>query len=186
MGYSVNYVAARLRVETMADSLGLIRQSASRHMPERQSWIAQSRMTGWTIFFTRKANYIAKNVKALHAMSIKGDVICCEVIDTVNYTSAEYLKDGQTLWRIQHSGSEDPDNLTVKGGTPSIFDDIKNHHIKAQSDDPDVDHIYEIPLGVARHYLNFRHDEEPADGLFESYWIVDLPKSKGLLSRFFG
>lgn len=80
------------------------------------------------------------------------------------FSSAEYWKDGNQVWRAEHVGENGRIHLKTSGILPLGFEVMAAAHKEAQEADggekADVDHYFEIPLSAAKDITGFKHDED--------------------------
>ena len=186
MGFRICYLAAQLEPETFAGSLGLEVAMQADEMPADDWWTARLK-NGWTILWAQDETFGANAREQIERLSSEADIIHCEVNETVMWCSAEYWSGGQSKWKVSHAGDGDERfDLTVQGDLPSGFADIRDQNFKAQKDGgEDVDHVFEIPLELARSIIGFRHEDylEPDD--VDAFFVLKPPVKKGILARLF-
>lgn len=122
---------------------------------------------GWTLIMLDRMGHPLVQAQELEELSAHADVIACNIEEHVGFSSAEAWKDGACLWRIAHdAGSGDVSHLEVEGGPPvkfSLIDQKYRRRQKAEGEEPQVDHMFEIPLAFAASITGFKHDETDID-----------------------
>ncbi len=187
MGFRICYLAARLEPEIFARSLGLQVTEQTDELPVDYWWAARLK-NGWTILWAEDETFGASNRERIEQLSNEADIVHCEVNETVMWCSAEYWSDGQSKWKVTHRGDgADRFDLTADGDLPAEFAEIRQQHFQAQKDDgEDVDHVFEIPLDLARSIIDFRHEEFLESDDVDTFFVLNPPAKKGILARLFG
>jgi hypothetical protein len=92
------------------------------------------------------------------------------------FSSCAFWKDGKRLWSVKHSGDEGVFNIVRSGKVPRQYASIKKALVEKQKSDggekADVDHVFELPLQLAKDLVGFRHDEPDSTG--GSYELLEL------------
>jgi hypothetical protein len=106
-------------------------------------------------------------------------------------SSAELWSKGKRQWRVSHEGENGPKGLQVDGNLPEVYPSTRKEMEASQlakgGDNAEVDYIFEIPLGVAKSLVGFKHDEicvHLIGGRFEV--MSRAPPKANPLSRLFG
>jgi hypothetical protein len=90
----------------------------------------------------------------------------------VMFSCASLWRDGREVWRVAHQGDETIDNLSATGDLPPELDGIRREFERRQAEEgggaAEVDHIFEVPLELAKTLTGFKHDE-PEDGELPVY-----------------
>jgi hypothetical protein len=92
-----------------------------------------------------------------------GETVYCFVEEHVMVSAASLWRDGKQVWRVTHDGQESADHLSTDGVAPPAFASIRDKYLAVQAAEreEDVDHIFDIPVELARELTGFRHDQEP-------------------------
>lgn len=146
--------------------------------------------SGWRVFwFNKQPKQIPKQFEVY---SKDFDILYCEVEEHVMFSSAEWWSRGKNTWSISHNGEEGTiceDGtiiLDYDGELPDCFQEIRTACETRQKQDTEVDHIFEIPLEVAKSICRFKHDEWNPEMLVGPISVFQsAAKPKGFLSRFF-
>jgi hypothetical protein len=133
--------------------------------------------------------------RTLEKLSQSGEVIGCFIEEHVMFSSAALWKNGKQIWRVAHNGGDEGvEHLQTSGQLPAEFESIrKEQYAKQQEetaadDELGVDHVFDIPLHLAKHLTGFGHDD-PASGLVGDVFEVlepDKQSGSGFFSRLFG
>lgn len=190
MGFAITWFAVpEERLPDLLQELRLTPTGETETIPE--SMIASARLTtGWAILWYGKYDCPFLGERELAAFSSRGEILRCLVEEHVMASSAELWAGGRKSWGVSHQGENGPNHLEVAGSPPPALDAIRAGLEEAQraaGADAGVDHIFEIPLQVARTITGFKHDEE-CDGLRDGTFAV-LARAAGgggLLARLFG
>ena len=147
------------------------------------------RPNGWTVVFSEDFDWA--NGKRVLELSRLGLVVGCQFEDKVEMASiASEAKDGVELWRVAHVA--DPIyRLDVSGEPPAEFADIRERIFREQekvdAGKSSVDHIFDIPLDVAKAACGYRADEEEATFAalkrVGTSTITEAPARRGLVER---
>lgn len=201
MGFSICYIASKREPETLARDFGLeIAETVTEH-PDAAWWTARIGEDGWSVLWCEDMTFGAGARDRIAELSQQDDVILCEVEEHVMWSSAEYWTKGAAAWKVTHNGGDEGVlDLNTEGALPAVFEEIKSKNFALQAEEEDdsdygfgCDYGFEIPLDLAAHFINYRHDDglEPED--VAGFHIVNPPpkppappKTTGFLSRLFG
>jgi len=185
MGFRICYFASRLPAIALASSLNLEVGEKVQEFPDGEGWVAGLKNSGWSILWSEDETFGSRSERLLATSSVKADLIHCEANETCMWSSAVFWSDGRPRWTVTHAGDgENIYDLSTDGELPEPFEDIKNKHFVSQKQDADVDHIFEIPLELAKFFTGFRHDTylEPDD--VDAFHIVRAQSKTGFFSKF--
>jgi hypothetical protein len=175
MGYSLSWVAVKADPKAVYAALNVQPTGEREEIPESAFCGAQL-SGGWTlIVFNRKE----LKDKQLATASRIGETIHCFVEEHVMVTVASGWRDGKQIWRVTHDGQKSADHLSADGQVPPDFAPIRDKYLAKQTAEPeeDVDHIFDIPVELARALTGFRHDQE-FSGVGEKPFDVLEPSKK--------
>lgn len=121
-------------------------------------------------------------------------LITCWVNETVMHSRSIYFKDGQEKWMILHEGDVDNFHIEYRGTPASDLETLIVDARLAQTNDPDVDYMFDVPLVVAQRLCSFKHDDILEDEpIFYEIKFNNSAEAKsetskkvGWLSRIFG
>lgn len=174
MGFAITWLAIRSERtdQTLAD-LSLARTGKFEVDPE--SSVSTVRLTsGWQLLWCNDYDCPVLAAESLKMISSDQDVLICRIEEHVMASSAELWSKGRVVWSISHVGEHGPVGLDVTGEPPASLNAIRKNLEAAQAADggldADVDHIFEIPLLIARSLVGFKHDESfegVVEGRFE-------------------
>lgn len=189
MGFRISHLASRMAPQEMADALGLAVSGTAAEMPQPGWWAARIAASGWTLLWAEDEDFgtRAPARAALAALSERADVLRCQVNETVMWSSAALWSGGRPVWTLAHAGDAgDVFDLRIEGTPPEEFAAIRDRQIALQrTDDGEVDHIFDVPLLVARVVTGFKHDEAVRPGDFGRFHLIVPPSRPGLLARLF-
>ena len=190
MGFSVTWVAVREEnAQELLENLALSPTGETEEFPE--SLISSAKLdTGWRVIWYNKYGCPFLQPDKLRDLSKGHDLLMCLVEEHVMASSSELWSSGKRLWWISHEGEDGPKGLSSDGALPECFDAIRNELEEAQradgGADAEVDHIFDVPLRVAKELVGFKHDED-CPGMKEGRFAVlsRATPSKGFFGRLF-
>jgi hypothetical protein len=112
---------------------------------------------GWTVVLMNLGDLPKR--AALEALSEAGEVLICEISETVMAGEAQGFAGGRWLWRVLHDGgSKGADHLQVDGQPPVEFEAIKARLTAMQDDDQDdmIDYLFDAPADLVFALCGFR------------------------------
>ncbi len=120
----------------------------------------------------------------LKTYSLKFDLLYCFVEEHVMYSAVGAWAMGKELWSVVHDAQEGILHLKVNGSPPAVFGAIRDRLIAQQKSedmkDPEVDHVFEIPVALAKEMTGYRYDQE-SEGLGPgALEVLELIQKKGL------
>ncbi len=142
---------------------------------------------GWhLVVMDRNDNLIGDALLA--EISKAGDAVACFVEEHVMYSAAVGWHAGVKSWSIVHEREKGIMHLEFTGEQPEPFAAIRAQCEAAQhaedAREPEVDHIFDIPVGVIQAITGFRHDAgntdvelEVLEGPQRSWWKRLLRRS---------
>jgi hypothetical protein len=163
MGYSCSWFAVREQFAAgFLEHLGLEATGEEEEWPE--SMIATAPLKGgWHVLWYNEYDCPFLRSEALRTLSLKHEILVCQIEEHVMASSAELWSAGVRQWRVSHEGESGPKGLNWDGQLPDGFVAIKaqmeKEQLDAGGDAADVDYIFEIPPLVARSIAGFKHDE---------------------------
>jgi hypothetical protein len=122
---------------------------------------AQELPDGWILIIFRGLLHPLTSDRMLKHFSDGCRILVCRIEEHVNFSAAEAWKDGVRLWSIEHEGDTDVPDLEVKGHPPEAYAILENGARESQQLDPEVDHLFDVPLRLAASIAGFKHDESP-------------------------
>ena len=81
----------------------------------------------------------------------------------VMYSAAAEWRDGREVWAVIHASEQAADHLVERGDLPPNAHAVKHEWTSKQASG--VDHVYEVPLEVARLVVGYRMESEDDDDL---------------------
>ena len=114
---------------------------------------------GWTVVLMDLGDLPERPV--LEALSEAGEVLTCEISETVMVGEAQGFAGGRRLWRVLHDGGfKGVDHLQVDGAPPAEWEPIKVRLTALQDDDRSdmTDYLFEAPAALVFALCGFRAD----------------------------
>jgi hypothetical protein len=135
----------------------------------------------------------------LEALSQGGEVLTCEVSETVMYSEAQGFAAGRRVWMVASDPDANaPHGLVVEGEPPAPFEEVKARQLARQAEDdaannpgPGVDYVFDIPPDLVYALTGFRAngppmEDEPAMAELERIAPSKGERRPGFLARLFG
>lgn len=116
---------------------------------------------GWKLWLADNADFADA---APHATLSAGcELITCAADERLMYSSISGWRDGVRQYYIVHDGQFGIQHIHVEGEPPPEFFPIYNRLSVDQAEagglSITVDHVYEVPLALAKALTGYRHDE---------------------------
>ena len=169
MGFSLSWIAVRGRSPEDVLATLELRPTGERseHLPTRRVPFCWAKLGDWVLvlsdssspwFGKRFVDESSAAERFLAELSRGCEVVACFVEEHVMYTRAAAWKDGVRRWSVAHASEQGIAHLQVEGEPPASFRTLAADARAAQAADDEVDHVFEVPLNLARDVTDFRHD----------------------------
>ena len=164
MGFSLSWAAVRGGTpQSVQAVLGL--QGTGAHEESPESPITGAELPGgWYMVASNRDGLRLTEDAVLGRLSGVGEVVTCFVEEHVMCSMAAGWRDGRRVWSVRHDAQSDPEHLEVEGDLPAAFVAIRDRLRAEQAADggreADVDHLFDIPVELARSMTGYRHDED--------------------------
>lgn len=163
MGAALTWVAVEgLSLDAVLDRLGLEATGTACGFPARGIGAHPLPDGAWLIAAGGCDHRIMQAAR-MAALSAGARALCCTVEEHVNYAASALWEAGRQVWRVEHVGDEDPEHIRCEGDPPPRFHAWLAAAAEAAAADPDVDHVVEIPVRLAREYAGYSHDGTDPD-----------------------
>jgi hypothetical protein len=100
----------------------------------------------------------------LRKYSTAFDLLYGFVEEHVMYSAVAAWSNGEEVWSVAHDAQEGVFHLKVKGSPPAGFVAIRDRLIAEQNGEdpanPEVDHVFDIPVELGRELTGYRHDQD--------------------------
>lgn len=136
---------------------------------------------GGYIVHARGHGHALSSARSLERLSADGDVVAVQIEEHVMASSAELWSRGHRVWRVEHESERGREHLAESGRLPAEYAAIKQRLLQEQTGDDEVDHVFDVPLELARRVVGYRHDEDE-----ERIHAELAPRKRGFLARVFG
>ncbi len=187
MGYSLSWLAVHGKaVEVIHQQLGLTGTGEFCDYGDAPV-VGQQLQSGWYLIVAKGCDHKLTSDVIVQPISSNSSVIACSIEEHVMFSSATEWRDGQRKWHIRHRGGDyGPTDLSFEGAPPPLFSELRGRYASMQEAEDgekgEVDWFFEIPLELAKSYVDFKHDEE-TPGLEEgSFEILKLSR-EGLVAK---
>jgi hypothetical protein len=181
MGYSVSWLAVRGKPSIVVLSeLGLQGTGEYDEVPDSPDIWGANLPDGWYLVFANRCDYVDR--LPLDRLSAAAQVVTCSVEEHVMVSWASGWSDGQKVWSVTHDSEQGIDHIEADGDFPPVFASLRDRLAAEQAgaggEESDVDHLFDVPVELAKAVTGFRHDEELADSddaPFEK--LADAPRA---------
>lgn len=171
MGFSLSWIAARGHSpQVVRAAIGLRPTGRHEDFPESHISAAQLPNGLYLVVFDRQELTSSQ----LSQYSSKFDLFCGFVEEHVMCSSVAEWQRGIELWSVIHDAQKGILNLEVKGIPPANLAAIRDGLFAEQKDEdpqqPEVDHIFDIAVELAKELTGYRYDrdiEGVGSGAFE-------------------
>jgi hypothetical protein len=186
MGYSLSWLAFKgSTVEAGLEILGLSKTGSVGEWG-RKSVSGHALPNGWHLVIAPRCDHPLVSESSLAVLSRAAEVLACRVEEHVMFSSAEFWKQGEKVWSVEHDAQQDKRHLKFEGSLPDPCG-VALQEAEEQQDAEDlgpneVDFYFEVPLQTANEIAGFKHDEEnPALNYkqFEVYAPSSIPLGEG-------
>jgi hypothetical protein len=197
MGYSLSWIAVRGRSESEIHRLLEIRKTGRRgDYNGPHPVVGDMLRNGWYILIAQECDDLIAESKTLALLSKGCEVVACSIEEHVMYSSCAFWKKGKKAWSVTHRGEIGPFDISKTGKLPEGFASIEHQLIADQNNENNedsknisVDHVFELPLIMAKQLVGFKHDEvadEPEDGLYEVLELSSRQRIMRTARRYMG
>jgi hypothetical protein len=158
VGYSLGWVAVRGRDPQDLRTLVGGRDTRTRELPG-----------GWHLVIADRGEHFVQDA-LLARLSAGAEAVGCFLEEHVMYSAAVGWVNGQKIWSVMHDSARAVTHLQVAGDAPPALEAIRQRRESAQraagGDTAQVDHLFEVPIELAKAVTGYRHDEDDdeADG----------------------
>lgn len=194
MGYRISWLAVPIGAKDRLLDILELTDTGEPDEANEAPFSAATLPTGWTVLWSNDQRYAASHAGALSR--VLAPVIAVEINETCMHSTASLFDGGERRWRVHHEGDERIDFLQKEGPLPPDAPAIEAQARAAQAEEDrgaaEVDHIFEVPLEIARAICGYKHDRagfdwgEPAfTGVYARSAAAQV-RSRSLWSRVFG
>ncbi|WP_294334963.1 hypothetical protein [uncultured Sphingomonas sp.] len=160
MGFSISWVGVRGADKAwLLDTLGFADTGTLDEANEAPFSIA-ALPTGWTILFSNDFDFPQPTM--LEHLSLKHDVIACQVEQHVMYSAASAFIAGVMQWSVAHDAQQGLRHLHTEGTPPITLETIREslgRELENQPTDENlVDFLFDAPIELAAQTTGYRHD----------------------------
>ncbi len=178
MGYSLSWIAVKGRTTEDLQRLIGFRSTGKPGNYGEHYLVGRSLQDGWYILIANSSDDPIANNKMLSELSKGGQAIVCSVEEHVMFSSCSFWDKGKKAWSVKHRGDRNVFDLVKSGKVPKSYASLMEELVQKQKaesgENADVDHIFELPLELAKQLVGFRHDQETGDAGDGSYEILEL------------
>lgn len=159
------------------------------HDEANEAFFSGAAVPGWYLLWVNDFDYAS--AERLARLSAGRTVLGVQVHEGVMVANVACYRDGEQHWAITHTGCDAVRDLEAWGDLPAIFAGIRDQQFADQDAEDagaaEVDHIFEIPLLVAKGLTGLKHDEvPPVEWRFTRLEPISTGAKPSLLRRLFG
>ncbi len=177
MGYSLSWIAVKGRIDLEVLQLLGLKKTGKHGDYGKQRIVGRMLKNGWYILIADGCDDPMTKAKVLALLSKGCEAVACSIEEHVMFSSCAFWKKGKKVWSVKHRGDEGPLDIVKSGKLPERYTLIERELIEAQktedNESESVDHVFDIPLLMAKQLVGFRHDEETLE-LNGTYEILEL------------
>lgn len=163
MGLSISWIAVSGKAKAdILQCLSLVDTTDSDEANESPVSGAQL-PGGWYVLFLNQFDHPFARAPLVQRLSAGCKVVVCQVEEHVMTSVATLYENSINTWRVTHESESGMYHLEKEGVPPPSLDEIYAA-LKVSQDadggfDADVDHIFDVPVGLAAALCGYRHDE---------------------------
>jgi len=163
MGYSISWLAIKGRAKPdIHRELGLSESGKTEEEPDSVILGTDLPDGSYLVFLNECFHRFIVSDEILGRLSQGCEIVGCQVEEHVMVSAAFGWKDGHRLWEVGHEADKGIDNLDVEGAPPAALREIearlRARQDKYDSENDDVDAIFDIPVELAFACCGYRHD----------------------------
>jgi len=174
MGYSLSWIAVKGRSSKELQQVLGFRSTGRHGNYGEHTLVGRQLRDGWHLLIANTCDdRIAQNTTLAH-LSKGCQAVACSIEEHVMFSSCAFWNEGKKVWSVKHRGDRGVFDVVKSGNVPANYSLLKSELIEMQRSEGDenagVDHVFELPLQLAKQLVGFKHDEE----LSGSYEILEL------------
>ena len=186
MGYSIGWLAVKSSHPGAVHQALHVRPTTEPDDAFERAIAGVTLSTGWVLLVAQASERVI-DPRILSSLSTRWPCVACLVEEHVMASSAAYWSDGVEVWSIDHDANKGILHLDATGQLPGFFASVRDEKMREQQlddaeDEGDVDHIFDVPLLVAKQLTGFKHDDQHDGSLMTSRPVAftdDAPKKRG-------
>jgi hypothetical protein len=165
MGVSLSWIAVKgFNPQAVNTTLGLRPTGVKEDFPESSLSAAQLPTGFYLVIFNREE----LSAGTLRKFSDAFPLLYGFMEEHVMFSTVAAWESGKEIWSIVHDAQKNILDLEVKGKPPESFTKIRDRLMAQQYaegvEEPEVDHIFDVPVEVAKELTGFRYDQD-IDGI---------------------
>ena len=183
MGFSISWIAFKsIPLTEAALAFGLTLSGQSDEVFDYD--VSGTRIGDWSIIIFNDVNLDLTGDKELARLSRRGEIVVVHINETTMTQTSERWLDGRPVWSVWHDAQLSDRHLEAEGDLPVAYEGMKRKRMAEQEEDAGVDVVSEIPLDLAEHTTNFRHDQIGPEFFELVPGDAQKPRKAGFLSIF--
>ncbi len=187
MGYSLSWIAVQRRpADGIKEFFGL-KNTGKYGQYGKHKLVGRELDDGWYLLIANRCDDKIIRDENLAKLSGGCQVVACSIEEHVMFSSSALWKDGKKIWSVRHNGEEDHSDITEQGILPASYSVLKNQAIAEQkvesNEDMRVDHLFDLPLLLAKQLVGFKHDEALPKIPQDSYEVFEDGNRPGFVHR---
>jgi hypothetical protein len=177
MGQSLSWVAVRGKSEAELERMLGFRSTGTYSHYGEHALVGRRLGEGWYLLVAKGCNDRIIEPKVLAQLSKKGQAIACAIEEHMTFSACALWTGGRRRWSVAHRGDKSVFDLAKSGKVPKQFASLRHALVEKQKsaggERAEVDHLFELPLQLAKELAGFKHDEDAyASG--GAYEILEL------------
>jgi hypothetical protein len=177
MGYSLSWIAVKERPNEEIQRILGLRKTGKHGDYGKHSLVGHQLRDGWYILIANTSEDRITKGKILTKLSKGCQAVACSIEEHVMFSSCAFWNKGKKIWSVKHRGEEGAFDVVNSGKLPENYSLLKDQFIAKQKSEggerAEVDHVFELPLSLAKQLVGFKHDEEISDLPDGSYEIFE-------------
>ncbi|MDO8505361.1 MAG: hypothetical protein Q7S48_02190 [bacterium] len=185
MGYSLSWIAVQGHpTDEIKEFFGL-KTTGTYGRYGKHALVGRALSDGWYLLIANTCDDKIIRDEILESLSKDCQIVACSIEEHVMFSASALWKKGKKIWSVTHNGEEDSFDIAEHGNIPASYSALKNQAIAEQKAEGDtdmmVDHLFDLPLLLAKQLVGFKHDEPSPKIPQDSYEVFEDGNRSGFL-----
>lgn len=196
MGYNLSWVAVKGGDSDTVHRTLNVSPAGGREEFQESPIVGAALPSGWYLVIVDGSDDCdVHDQEILAILSSGGEAISCAVLEGTMFSMASHWRAGVQTWSVMHNASQGVYSLDIEGELPPEFSAIHDNAKSAQDADggktADVDHLFDVPIELAKSITGFRYDEDIGGAgefpfvVLETQTTTAQLKKRSILERLF-